>query len=260
MHVRPTGTRVLAVLTLPCRQPGMLLRRVTSSAAGSRRLPGCSSVHLRVPHRCACASTASGGGASGGGRSGGDKERDSEHALPPESVLVRGINEVMRAQPFSCIGYVMACRYAVFFPVVYCVRHFQLAVPTELALAYVLTRPLVKLRFPVELGVAALLSHAFPALTQVKVSALLGLLPTASEAAAARRERPFHTVTDYLVASYPSRTATDPVSSVMARLAGPADRYGAAYYVRTCRALLVLRGAPSRLTNCCVACVRAVLA
>ena len=138
----------------------------------------------------------------------------------------------MRAQPLTCIAYVMACRYVVFFPVVYCVRHFELAVPTELALAYVLTRPLVKLRFPIELGVAALLAWAFPALTKVKVSALLGLLPTASQSAAARRRLPFYSVADYLGACYPSRATVDPVSSAMARLAAPADRYGAAFYVR----------------------------
>jgi hypothetical protein len=138
----------------------------------------------------------------------------------------------MSEQPLSCIAYVMVCRYAVFFPVVYCVRHFELMVPTELALAYVLTRPLVKLRFPIELGVAALLAWAFPALTKVKVSALLGLLPSASESAAARRKLPFHSVADYVQASYPSRAEVDPVSSAMARLAEPADRYGAAFYVR----------------------------
>eukprot|EP01043_Picozoa_sp_COSAG02_P000183 COSAG02_NODE_3_length_74588_cov_108.368430_22_plen_275_part_00 len=175
-------------------------------------------------------------GAIGGGGGGGCCGDDDDDTSPPpsegESGLVSGINKAMREQPLSCIGYVMACRYAVFFPVVYCVRHFELVVPTELALAYVLTRPLVKLRFPVELGFAALLAWAFPALTKVKVSALLGLLPSASESAAARRKLPFHSVADYVQASYPSRAEVDPVSSAMARLAGPADRYGAAYYVR----------------------------
>ena len=138
----------------------------------------------------------------------------------PESPLVRDINKAMVEMPFSCIGYVMACRYAVFFPVVGLVKAFSLPVPTELALACenaharsppqldlqgclsdrplafsdVLTRPLVKLRFPIELGVAALLSKAVPALTQVKVSALLGLLPPPST----HDTGPFYAVTDYL--------------------------------------------------------------
>jgi hypothetical protein len=60
---------------------------------------------------------------------------------------------------------------------------------------YVLTRPLVKLRLPVELGVAAVLARLCPPLTQIKVSALLGLLPPSAMlrgegAAWVRRVRP----------------------------------------------------------------------
>eukprot|EP01043_Picozoa_sp_COSAG02_P023519 COSAG02_NODE_1259_length_13568_cov_747.342267_7_plen_392_part_00 len=187
---------------------------------------------IRVVHNGRAPAAGGAGGADGadGAAANGD---DTPTPTPTTaSGLVSGINRAMSEQPLSCIGYVMACRYAVFFPVVYCVRHFELMVPTELALAYVLTRPLVKLRFPIELGIAALLAWVFPALTKVKVSALLGLLPSASESAAARRKLPFHSVPDYVQASYPSRAEMDPVSSAMAMLAGPADRYGAAFYVR----------------------------
>ena len=87
------------------------------------------------------------------------------------------INRAITAHPLACVGYVTACRYAVFGPAVFAIRTFGLPVPTELALAYVLTRPLVKLRLPVELGVARLIAKLCPPLTQIKVSALLGILP-----------------------------------------------------------------------------------
>ena len=83
--------------------------------------------------------------------------RQQASTQPEPPALVGAINGAMSTPPIGCITYVMACRYAVFFPVLYTVRHLELAVPTELALAYVLTRPLVKLRLPLELGLAALL-------------------------------------------------------------------------------------------------------
>jgi hypothetical protein len=218
-----------AARTGRCNHNGSGFRSITatgsrSAAADLRRcLPACQ------PSPRSFGSASSGGGGSPGASGCGHSD---DRSARPANGLVCGINEVMQAQPLTCIAYVMSCRYVVFFPVVYCVRHFELAVPTELALAYVLTRPLVKLRFPIELGVATLLAWAFPALTKVKVSALLGLLPTASQSAAARRRLPFYSVAGYLGACYPSRATVDPVSAAMARLAAPADRYGAAFYVR----------------------------
>eukprot|EP01051_Picozoa_sp_SAG22_P002729 SAG22_NODE_124_length_18884_cov_34.149367_14_plen_217_part_01 len=105
-------------------------------------------------------------------------------AAPPEEAggfgerLADGISAAIVNHPLPCVLYVLGCRYVVFGPVVYAVRTFApAAVPAELALAYVLTRPLVKLRLPVELVVARVLAQAVPALGRVKVSALVGLMP-----------------------------------------------------------------------------------
>ena len=207
LFVRLISHFELVAATLTCA--AMLARRAASSAVQySRRrvlLSGGGRASLRG--RCACASSSSSSSSGGGGGSGSAAAQlpqdarappEPEPEPEPESPLVRDINKAMAEMPFSCIGYVMACRYAVFFPVVGLVKALSLPVPTELALAYVLTRPLVKLRFPVELGVAALLAKAVPALTQVKVSALLGLLPPPS----AHSSGPFYSVPDYLSGAF----------------------------------------------------------
>lgn len=46
-----------------------------------------------------------------------------------------GINRALAAHPLTCIGYVTACRYAVFTPVVFSIRQLGVPVPAELAMA-----------------------------------------------------------------------------------------------------------------------------
>ena len=245
----------------------MLRRRTLAVAPLARPHPCCCGLlPLARPAtwRAAAAAVARGRRWASDGASAADA-RQQAPTQPEPPALVGAINGAMSTHPIGCITYVMACRYAVFFPVLYTVRHLELAVPTELALAYVLTRPLVKLRLPLELGLAALLARLCPTLTQVKVSALLGLLPQPPPPApperrstlagqfplppprgpahqrswarprqpAARPCRPalLPVYPRALPPPSPPPPASDPVNTVMQKLSGPADRYGAAFYV-----------------------------
>lgn len=50
-------------------------------------------------------------------------------------------------------------------------------VPSDLAIAFVLSRPLRRVRLPLELAAAEALSRAFPALTRVHVMAMFRAIP-----------------------------------------------------------------------------------
>ena len=139
--------------------------------------------------------------------------------------------------------------------------------PPELAMAYVITRPLVKLRLPVEVGVAGLLAKLCPPLTQIKCSALLGVMPTgtrdgawvrkrgrsgdqhtsqrrawgrltATVRSSPRRPKPSpHRLRRSPVPSYPpmcfvpAEPDTGRLASVLAKVRISADHYGAALYI-----------------------------
>ena len=53
----------------------------------------------------------------------------------------------------------------------------RVVVPSDLAIAFVLSRPLRRVRLPLELAAAEVLARAFPALTRVHVMALFRAIP-----------------------------------------------------------------------------------
>eukprot|EP00755_Sulcionema_specki_P019352 Sspe_Gene.69239::Locus_40810_Transcript_1_1_Confidence_1.000_Length_464::g.69239::m.69239 len=89
---------------------------------------------------------------------------------PPPRVAE--INEAIETHPTGCILYTAGCRMAVWGVTYLVITSSGLSVPMDLALAYVLTRPLKRIRAPLELAVAVGLSKAFPVLSQFHIASL----------------------------------------------------------------------------------------
>lgn len=81
-----------------------------------------------------------------------------------ESCIITLLNELLFTMVFLC------CR-------MFC----SVAVPPDLAVAFILSRPLRRVRLPLELAVAEVLSRVFPALTRIHVMQMFRAFPGYTE-------------------------------------------------------------------------------
>ncbi|KAJ9446272.1 hypothetical protein DIPPA_35317 [Diplonema papillatum] len=122
------------------------------------------------------------------------------------------VNNVLRRYPTTAFAYTAAVRYTIF-GVGSVVCSF-VGVPTELALGFAVTRPLKRVRLPLDLASAYYLSRLVPTLAKIEISQLLtGGLPQAEQPAFFTREK------------YPR------LHDLWQRGGDLIDRYGAAYFV-----------------------------
>eukprot|EP00756_Hemistasia_phaeocysticola_P024218 Hpha_TRINITY_DN15935_c1_g1::TRINITY_DN15935_c1_g1_i1::g.71531::m.71531 len=127
---------------------------------------------------------------------------------PPLNLLVARTNDTVTAAPLTCLCYVGACRYAVI--LLTCATLPPGLVPTSVALAYAVTRPLSRLRVPLEMGIAVVLTHFWKPLYHLNLSPLVGL---PSDEAPLPKD-----------ASWFQRNVFRPLASSL-------RHYGAAYYI-----------------------------
>eukprot|EP00754_Rhynchopus_humris_P036390 Rhum_TRINITY_DN18529_c0_g1::Rhum_TRINITY_DN18529_c0_g1_i1::g.167678::m.167678 len=84
---------------------------------------------------------------------------------------VQKINHVITTNPFTCIVYMTGLRTAIFG--VGSIVCGAAGVPAEFALAFAVTRPLKKLRLPLDIAAAMLLARGMPALKEIEMSRLV---------------------------------------------------------------------------------------
>eukprot|EP01064_Diplonema_japonicum_P022170 TRINITY_DN31857_c0_g1_i1.p1 TRINITY_DN31857_c0_g1~~TRINITY_DN31857_c0_g1_i1.p1 ORF type:complete len:249 (+),score=48.15 TRINITY_DN31857_c0_g1_i1:46-747(+) len=96
---------------------------------------------------------------------------------------VASINEVMRKSPSNCMFYMFLARTGIFSTA--SMASGAVGLPVELALAFAVTRPIKKIRLPLDMLGAVGLAKVFPFLKTIEVSRLLsggvGTTPESAE-------------------------------------------------------------------------------
>ena len=91
---------------------------------------------------------------------------------PAARYFINGINRVTTNHPLSCLGYLFGARLMIF-----SLGSMTLGtagiLPAQFALAFAVTRPLKRIRFPLDMAGGVALSKAFPVLTEIKVTNLI---------------------------------------------------------------------------------------
>eukprot|EP01061_Rhynchopus_euleeides_P039375 TRINITY_DN67586_c0_g1_i1.p1 TRINITY_DN67586_c0_g1~~TRINITY_DN67586_c0_g1_i1.p1 ORF type:complete len:229 (+),score=40.06 TRINITY_DN67586_c0_g1_i1:44-730(+) len=137
---------------------------------------------------------------------------------PPQYALskqwVSDINRVLRDSPFGCLFYIAGARGLLFAAGSTVCKYA--GVPHEFALAFAVTRPLKKVRLPLDLGGAVCLAKMVPRLKEIEMSRVIS--PGASTEETEKVQNKF-------AERYPRAAAMWKTSADLV------DHYGAAYFI-----------------------------
>ena len=123
-------------------------------------------------------------------------------------------NRVLKVNPFTCVVYIAGVRAGLFGVGTLLCK--AVGVPSEVALAFAVTRPLKRVRLPLDLGGAYALSKVFPLLKQVEIWRLV--MPIAGG-------KDVEAYTKKVQEKYPRASAWWDRGTELV------DQYGAAYFV-----------------------------
>lgn len=180
LHPTALPAAMLRVLA-PAGQRATLLRggRVTAMRRTGRQWPRAAVRELRTSVACLDAARAPKDGMEGD--SAGDDEDSLAYVHTPSEehlahVFVDELNARLRVAPLASFASFIGIQYAVFLPLFQACTLLEVHMP-ELAVAYFIAAPMKRLRLPLDVAAAAVLSRAFPPLSRIQVMALL-LPPT----------------------------------------------------------------------------------